>query len=90
MVDKHQQEIIPLKDRKRIRDRKIRALYFSAPASERPSMAEIAAEVNRLGYNVSVTTVFFAINGRSTKKTTDHKRQKRVVNRLLNNPNNIK
>lgn len=61
-------EIIPVKVRKEMRDRKIRALYNSQPKGSR-SMELVVKEMQRLGYSVSKTTVFFAIKGRSKKSS---------------------
>lgn len=54
--------IVPLKDRIKFRNRKIRSLYKLGY-----SMEQICAEMNKLGQGVSKTTVFFAIKGRSKK-----------------------
>ena len=53
-------EIIPAKERKKIRDRKIKALYRLGY-----TMDQIVAEMKQLGQNVSKPTVFFAIKGRA-------------------------
>lgn len=53
---------IPVKDRMRIRNKQIVGLYRSGL-----SMDEVVKAMSRLGYGVSKTTVFFAINGRSKK-----------------------
>lgn len=58
--------IIPIKERKRIRDEKIRSLH-----AQHYSQNEIVAEMSKLGMGVSKTTVFFAIKGRSKKKSGD-------------------
>lgn len=62
-------EIIPVRVRKEMRDRKIRALYYAQPKGSR-SMDSVVHEMKRLGYSVSKTTVFFAIKGRSKKSAT--------------------
>lgn len=59
LVDKtEKEEFIPLKVRKRLRDKRIRKLYFI----DQLSMNEICKQEGH-----SKTTVFFAINGRSSK-----------------------
>ena len=56
---------IPLKERNRIRDKKIRALYKLGY-----SMDQIVIEFKRLGFGVSKSTVFYAIKGRDKKSLT--------------------
>lgn len=58
MDNNERQERIPLKVRKKQRDRKIKALYSAGY-----SMNEICVKEGH-----SKTTVFFAINGRSSKR----------------------
>jgi hypothetical protein len=79
MADNYKDDIIPLKERKRIRDQKIRALYRILK-----SMDLVVLEMKKLGYGVSKTTVFFVVNGRSTKKSAE----KRKIRKSLKNNNN--
>lgn len=55
--DSKKEVVVPIKERKRMRDNKIRALYKLGY-----SMNQICVEVG-----CSKTTVFFAINGRPKK-----------------------
>jgi hypothetical protein len=67
--DKHvDKTFIPLKERKKIRDKQIVALYKSGL-----SMAEVVIAMSKLGYSVSKTTVFFAINGRWTPEAKERR-----------------
>lgn len=71
-------QTIPIKDRIKMRNKKIKAfqkLGFS--------MNEICGEMQKIGYNVSKTTVFFALNGRS-KKANERNSRRRKINRLIN------
>lgn len=79
MAAKDDHNIIPLKERRKIRDRKIRALYRLGY-----SMDEICSEMRTLGQGVSKTTVFFAINGRS-KKSAEKRKVRRELKNKLNN-----
>lgn len=54
-------EFIPVKDRIKVRNKQIVALHKSGM-----SMQDVCAAMLKLGYSVSKTTVFFAINGRWT------------------------
>jgi hypothetical protein len=75
MNDNFPIDMIPVKVRKEMRDRKIRALYRSLPKEQR-SMDQVVLEMRALGYGVSKTTVFFAINGRSKKPVEKRKIKK--------------
>lgn len=70
-------DTISKKERVQRRNKKIKMFYKLGY-----SMDEVCAEMNKLGYSVSKTTVFFAINGRSTK-ATDRQRKKRSIIRKL-------
>ena len=61
-----------------MRNRKIKMLYRYGF-----SMDEVCGEMKKLGYNVSKTTVFFAVNGRS-KKVDDRRKKKSAIIRKLN------
>lgn len=70
-------DIIPVKVRRKLRDRKIRSLSKSGF-----SMDEICKVMSELGMGVSKTTVFFAVNGRS-KEEERVRWQKRARNKKL-------
>jgi hypothetical protein len=74
----NQYQSIPIKERIKMRNRKIKMLYRYGF-----SMDEVCGEMKKLGYNVSKTTVFFAINGRS-KKADDRRKRKGAIIRKLN------
>lgn len=71
-------QTIPIKERIKMRNRKIKMLYRYGF-----SMDEVCGEMKKLGYNVSKTTVFFAVNGRS-KKVDDRRKKKSAIIRKLN------
>jgi len=73
-----QNQTIPIKERIKMRNRKIKMLYRYGF-----SMDEVCGEMKKLGYNVSKTTVFFAINGRS-RKTIEKRKKKSAIIRKLN------
>jgi hypothetical protein len=74
-------EIIPAKERKRIRTRKIKVLYGLGY-----SMDQIVAEMAQLGQNISKSTVFFAIRGRVSKaKKAEAMRKKRATKSAIIN-----
>lgn len=77
----NQGPIIPIKKRRDARDRIIRTLYNKGKGL---SMDEICVEMQRLGQGVSKTTVFFAINGRSTKKMNKKREDRKKVKKYLN------
>lgn len=79
MSNPSQNDFIPSKERKTLRDKKIRALYQTGLYS----MDDVVIEMGRLGHGVSKTTVFFAINGRWTKKAADRRRSKKRFKKLL-------
>lgn len=60
-----------------MRNKKIKAFYKLGF-----SMEEVCREMQKLGYNVSKTTVFFALNGRS-KKANDRRKKKRAIIKKL-------
>lgn len=72
--------IIPRREKNRIRDKRIRGLY-----REGLSMDEVVLEMRRFGYGVSKTTVFFAINGRYSKKVATRRKLKRTLKNNLKN-----
>lgn len=63
MNPENNNDIIPAKERVKLRTKKIRALYGIGY-----SMDQICEEMKKLGQGVSKTTVFFAIKGRNKKK----------------------
>jgi len=65
---------IPVKERIKIRNRQIVALYKA-----KMSIDDVCSAMLKLGYQVSRTTVFFAINGRWTKEA---KERRQIRNRL--------
>lgn len=48
-------------------------------------MDEVVLEMRRFGYGVSKTTVFFAINGRYSKKVATRRKLKRTLKNNLKN-----
>lgn len=70
-------QTIPIKDRVKMRNKKIKAFYKLGY-----SMDEVCVEMKKIGYAVSKTTVFFALNGRS-KKANDRRRNKRSIIKKL-------
>lgn len=70
-------ESIPIKERIKMRNRKIKMLYRYGF-----SMDEVCIEMKKLGYNVSKTTVFFAINGRSNKANDRRKKKRSIIKKL--------
>lgn len=83
MVDIIKNTIISSKERRKIRDQKIRALYRKGRGY---SMDEIVLIMKKEGKGVGVskTTVFFAINGRSID-TAKKMKKKREVRKGINN-----
>ncbi len=75
-VDKNNNQVIrlPYKERVRIKYRKIRALYRMGYSYE-----EVVREMRELGESVSKTTVFFAVNGRATKKKVEMQKIRRQL-----------
>ena len=65
-------QTIPLKELKKLRNKKIVALYRSGF-----SMDEVAREMQ-----ISKTTVFFAVNGRWTKKAAERRRVRKAIKKL--------
>lgn len=49
------------------------------------SMDEVCVEMKKIGYSVSKTTVFFALNGRSTKANKRRKKKRSIIRKLKNN-----
>ncbi len=70
-------ENIPLKEKLNIRNKKIKAFYRMGF-----SMDQVCIEMKKLGYIVSKTTVFFALNGRS-KKADERKKKRRLIRQFL-------
>ena len=68
-------ERVPYKIRREIRDKEIRALYKTGNYS----YDDIAHKVG-----VSKSTIFFAINGRWTKKAKERRQNKKRFKKLLN------
>lgn len=71
-------QTIPIKERIKMRNKKIKAFYKVGF-----SMDEICGQMQKIGYNVSKTTVFFALNGRSTKANKRNS-SRRKIKRLIN------
>lgn len=69
---------IPVKERIRIRNKQIIALYKSGL-----SMGDVVTAMLKLGYNVSKTTVFFAINGRWTPEAKARRTKRRSLKGLI-------
>jgi rRNA-processing protein FCF1 len=75
------EEIIPARERRRIRTRKIKVLY-----SLGYTMDQIVEELHKLGMDISKTAVFFAIRGRVSKaKKAEVMRKKRAVKSAIIN-----
>ncbi len=74
MAESSNSQIIPARERKKLRDKKIRAFYRLGY-----SMEEICSEMRKLGEGVSKTTVFFAINGRSKKSEAKRRIRKALL-----------
>ena len=74
-------EFIPTKERIRVRNKQIVALYKSGM-----SMDNVVEAMTKLGYSVSKTTVFFAVNGRygCSEQFYDRRRQKKALKRIIN------
>lgn len=72
-----QNTILPLKERRKIRDKKIRALHRIGYSYD-----EICVRMKEQGEGVSKTTVFFAINGRSKKSAATSKRKKDTFKKI--------
>lgn len=70
---KTKEDSIPIKERLKMRNRKIKAFYKLGY-----SMDEVCVEMKKLGYSVSKTTVFFALNGRS-KKANERRTKRRAI-----------
>lgn len=75
------EEIIPARERKRLRTRKIKVLYGLGY-----TMDQIVAEFAQLGQNISKPTVFFAIRGRSSKakKAGDMRKKRAIKSGIIN------
>ena len=71
-------QTIPIKDRVKMRNKKIKTFYKLGY-----SMAEVCKEMKKLGYSVSITTVFFAINGRWTKEAKERRHKKQNIKRII-------
>ncbi len=70
-------EFIPVKDRIATRNKQIIALYKSGM-----SMDDVVGAMLKLGYSVSKTTVFFAINGRWTKAAKERRQKRRALKKV--------
>lgn len=78
--------IIPIKERIKIRNKQIIALYKTGL-----SMEEVAIAMGKLGHNVSKTTVFFAVKGRERtlkKKVKTLSKTRSELNQVVNKNNN--
>jgi hypothetical protein len=73
------QETIPVKERIRIRNRKIKALWRL-----HKNLEAVVADINKLGYSVSRTTVFFAINGRVSKEAKKKRSIRKQLKKTIN------
>lgn len=74
---KKRQDSIPIKERIKMRNKKIKAFYKIGY-----SMDEVCIEMKKLGYSVSKTTVFFALNGRSKKANERRKKKRAIIKKL--------
>ena len=75
------EEIIPARERRKIRTRKIKVLY-----SLGYTMDQIVEELHNNGMDVSKTSVFFAIRGRVSKaKKAEAMRKKRATKSAIIN-----
>lgn len=70
-------QTIPTKDRVKMRNNKIKAFYKLGY-----SMDEVCVEMAKIGYAVSKTTVFFALNGRSNKANARRKNKRSIIKKL--------
>lgn len=73
-------QTIPVKDRVKLRNNKIKAFYKLGY-----SMDEVCGEMKKIGYLVSKTTVFFALNGRSNKANARRKNKRSIIKKLTKN-----
>lgn len=72
-------EYVPIKKRREARNKKILAL-----SKKGYSITEICNAMALLGESISRTTVFFALNGRWTKKAAERRKVRKSVRKTNN------
>lgn len=71
-----------VKERRRLRDAKIRSLYNTKVNGVRiNSMDDVVVQMKKLGYGVSKRTVFLAVNQKKSKAALEKRRTRKKLNK---------